>query len=66
MLEMNLWECLESNPELLGAKRECYPLCYVAPINIWVLIQNSHQKLALELHAADDLIGFRIGLGSQK
>ena len=25
------WQCRESNPGLLGAMRECYPLCYAAP-----------------------------------
>ena len=29
--EKNYWECLESNLELLGAKRDCYPLCCAAP-----------------------------------
>ena len=27
------WECGESNPGLLGTKRECSPLCYAAPQN---------------------------------
>ena len=29
--ETNSWECSESNRGLLGAKKECYPLCYAPP-----------------------------------
>ena len=29
--EKNFWECQDSNPGPLGAKRVCYPLCYAAP-----------------------------------
>ena len=31
LAEKNSWECWESNPGPLGAKRKCYPLCYAAP-----------------------------------
>ena len=31
MMKKIFWECQESNPRLLGAKRERYPLCYAAP-----------------------------------
>ena len=34
-LVKNSWKRRESNPEPLGAKRECCPLSYAAPIAIW-------------------------------